>query len=262
MLKKENLLSVSELKGASKINAMSEGQFENYCRSVNTFIDSFPAQADKLRTASDEQNFKNAEKILSEICAILETIFASGLAADAKKQIHALQKGDTDPSTLEAFIEKFILNTSSLSIDIQMAARKKSTAPSPQVRQIFSAGSSGGGPVILAVDNAIMFLNTLKKLLQGTHYDLHCVSSANDALDFVNKGNRVDLFLLDIEMPGMDGYELARRLKGQGQGAPVVFVTANSAREYVDKAIAVGAEGLLMKPLRSHQLLSKVKEFV
>jgi CheY-like chemotaxis protein len=265
MLKKENLLAISGLTGSDKLKAMSDGQFENYRRSLNTFIDSLPSQVDKMRKAVDNQDFKGLEKTLTEVCSLLEIIFASGFATDAKRQIHALQKGDADPDTVEAFIEKFILNVSSMSIDIQMAAHKKAAptarpAADSSVKQIFTAGS-GGGPTILAVDNAVMFLNTLTKLLQGTSYDLHCVSSANDALDFVSK-NRVDLFLLDIEMPGMDGYELARRLKSQGQRAPVVFVTANSAREYVDKAIAVGGEGLLMKPLRSNQLLGKIREFI
>jgi CheY-like chemotaxis protein len=268
MLKKENLLAISGLSGTEKIKAMSDGQFENYRRSMNTFIDSFPGQADKMRAAVDKQDFKGLEKTLSEVCTLLEIIFASGFATDAKRQIHVLQKGGADPDTVEAFVEKFILNVSSMSIDIQMAAHKKSApaarpAPSSETsaaKQIFSAGS-GGGSTILAVDNAIMFLNTLAKLLQGSPYDLHCVSSASDALDFVTK-NHVDLFLLDIEMPGMDGYELARRLKGQGQRAPIVFVTANSAREYVDRAISAGGEGLLMKPLRSNQLLGKIREFI
>jgi len=60
----------------------------------------------------------------------------------------------------------------------------------------------------------------------------------------------------------MDGYELARRIKATGNSAPIVFITANSAREYVDKAINVGAVGLLMKPVRGHTLLAKVKEFI
>jgi CheY-like chemotaxis protein len=259
MFKKETLLSISELKLAGKINTMSDGQFANYNRSLNTFIDNFPAQADKMRAAVDKQDFKALEKTLTEVSTVLEMIFASGFAMEAKKQIHAIQRGSAEPDTVEAFIEKFILNVSSLSIDIQMSVHK----PVSAVKPIFSAGTQAGsgGPTILAVDNAVMFLNTLKKLLSGSPYDLHCVSSGKEALDFA-AGNRVDLFLLDIEMPVMDGYELAKRLRSSGSKAPIIFVTANSAREYVDKAITVGAEGLLMKPLRSQQLLGKIKEFI
>jgi len=287
MFNKERLVSLPELKGgASKLSAMSDGQFANYDRTLNAFIDNFPGQADKMRAAVDKQAWNDLSKTLSEVCAILETIFASGLATDGKKQIHALQKGETDPDVVEAFVEKFILNVSSLSIDIQMTAHMRSapkaggapqakqifsagsgqsqpSSPSSGAKQIFSAGSQGAssGRNILAVDNAIMFLNTLKKLLSGSSYDLHCESSGNDALSYLNQ-NRVDLLLLDIEMPGMDGYELAQRAKTAGCNAPVIFITANSARKYVEKAISVGAVGLLMKPLRQKQLLDKINEFI
>ena len=113
---------------------------------------------------------------------------------------------------------------------------------------------------ILAVDNAVMFLNTLKKLLQDHPYEVNTTTSCAGALEYLQV-NRVDVILLDIEMPEMDGYELARRIKQSGQKAPIIFITANSAREYVDKAVAVGAVGLLMKPLRINQLLAKLKEF-
>jgi response regulator of citrate/malate metabolism len=47
-----------------------------------------------------------------------------------------------------------------------------------------------------------------------------------------------------------------------GQSSPIVFITANSAREYVDKALAVGAVGLLMKPIRANTLTAKIQEFI
>jgi CheY-like chemotaxis protein len=283
MFNKERLLTISEIKGGSKLSSMSDGQFANYDRTLNAFIDNFPAQADKMRAAVEKQDYTGLTKTLTDVATVLEIIFATGIAQDVKKQIHALGQGGTSPDVVEAAVEKLILNISSLSIDIQMSAHKKAAAPQPQVKQIFSAGTGqpsqpssqtsgakqifsagaqgGSGRSILAVDNAIMFLNTLKKLLGNSSYDLHCETSGNDALNYLSQ-NRVDLLLLDIEMPGMDGYELAQRAKNNGCNAPVIFITANSARKYVEKAIAVGAVGLLMKPLRQQPLLSKIKEFL
>jgi len=106
-----------------------------------------------------------------------------------------------------------------------------------------------------------MFLNTLQKLLQDQPYDLEVTTSCSDALRYLQT-NRPDVILLDIEMPEMDGYELATRIKREGNKAPIIFITANSAREYVDKAVQVGAAGLLMKPLRVNQLLAKLKELL
>jgi len=115
-----------------------------------------------------------------------------------------------------------------------------------------------GNPLILAVDNAVMFLNTLKRLLEDEPYQLHCETSAGDALRFL-ESNRPDLILLDIEMPDMDGYELARIIRRGKRSAPILFISANSDKEYLDKALEAGAEGLLVKPLRRKQLLEKLK---
>ena len=115
-------------------------------------------------------------------------------------------------------------------------------------------------PLILAVDNALMFLSTLKRLLEGEPYNLHCESSAEDALRFLEL-NTPDLILLDIEMPDMDGYELARIIKRTKHTVPILFVSANSDKEYLDKALEAGAAGLLVKPLRRSQLMEKLKEY-
>ena len=114
---------------------------------------------------------------------------------------------------------------------------------------------------ILAVDNAVMFLNSLERYLEDAPYDLHCVTSGREALQFLDD-NQPNLILLDIEMPEMDGYELARRIKQSGQKAPIVFITANSEQEDVDKAIKAGAAGVLIKPFRTNQLLDKIKECI
>jgi len=116
---------------------------------------------------------------------------------------------------------------------------------------------------ILAVDNAEMFLNSLKRYLADAPYELHCVTSGSEALDFLEKSKRnPDLILMDAEMPEMNGYELTKRIKQRGIRTPVVFITANTEPEDVDRAIQAGAAGVLMKPFRTNQLLDKIKEFI
>lgn len=132
---------------------------------------------------------------------------------------------------------------------------------SPQQHKAPAAGGSSK-PLILAIDNAVMYLNMLKKLLKDAPYDLHCSETSDDALAFL-AGNRVDVILLDVEMPGdMDGYALARKIKADGHKVPIIFITAHSDKEYADKAVDVGAIGVLIKPLRINQLLEKLKEAI
>ena len=116
---------------------------------------------------------------------------------------------------------------------------------------------------ILAVDNAEMFLNSLKRYLADAPYELHCVTSGKEALELLDKNKvKPDLILTDVEMPEMDGYELTRKVKLRGFKIPIVFITANSEQEDVDKAIKAGAAGVLIKPFRTNQLLDKIKEFI
>ena len=116
---------------------------------------------------------------------------------------------------------------------------------------------------ILAVDNAEMFLNSLKRYLADEPYELTCVTSGREALDFLEKSKKTpDLILMDAEMPEMDGYELTRKIKQRGIRAPIVFITANAEQEDVDRATEAGAAGFLIKPFRTNQLLEKIKEFI
>ena len=114
---------------------------------------------------------------------------------------------------------------------------------------------------ILAVDNAVMFLNSLKRYLQDEPYDLHCVTSGDEALKYL-KDNKVDLILTDVEMPGMNGYELAREIKLCNIRAPIIFITANAEKEDLDRATAAGAASVLAKPFRTNQLLEVVKKYI
>jgi len=262
-------LAIPELK--LKEHPMTSVQFERYVNHLNTFVDHFPVSADKMRDHLDAEAYDLLARDLVYLSDTLRGLYAVDIAQECRKQADAIARpGKVDTDALESFLENILLSVASLSIEIQMASyrgvpgktpapqKPSQPRPTPPVTPVTRAGKY---PLIMAVDNAVMFLNTLKKLLQDAPYELYCTASCAEALEYLQR-NRPDMFLLDIEMPEMDGYTLARRIISSGQRAPIIFITANSAREYVDKAIDVGAAGLLMKPLRVNQLLTKIKEFI
>ena len=263
MVNKNALLRISALKLAGKIESMSERSYSIYIQTMNSFIDQFPNQASMMNAALEEKKYDNVRKTLMDVSSALIRLHADDLAEECRRILNSLV-GSIDHDSAEALLVSFIQGVSTLSIDIQMAMRDTTGGGPVQQRAapMPSAARPGGRPLILAVDNAIMFLNTLKRLLQDAPYDLECVTSGDKALSYINENPSPSLFLLDIEMPGMDGYELARRLKQSGVRAPILFITANSEREYVEKAVEVGAAGLLVKPLRAPLLLAKIKEFI
>ena len=114
---------------------------------------------------------------------------------------------------------------------------------------------------ILAVDDVTFFLNALQTLLKETGYDLTCVDSGAAALRFL-RNNNPDLFLLDIEMPEMNGYELARKIRESGQKAPIIFLTANSSHNHVMKAVEAGAVDFIVKPINKTHVINKIEKVI
>jgi adenylate cyclase len=111
---------------------------------------------------------------------------------------------------------------------------------------------------ILAVDDEPVNLRLLAAVLTpGGHRVVHAASGA-ECLD-VLAHDSVDLVLLDVLMPGMDGYEVCRRIRADERTAylPVVMVTASDAQERI-AALEAGADDFIRKPVDRSELLARV----
>jgi two-component system cell cycle response regulator DivK len=76
--------------------------------------------------------------------------------------------------------------------------------------------------------------------------------------------HRPDLILMDIQLPGMDGYEVTRRLKADAQlhSIPIIAVTSYALTGEANTARAAGCDAYIPKPYSPRQLLAKVREFL
>jgi len=269
MFSKDKLLSIRELDVSGKIENMTDMQFDIYAKQLNSFIDGIPSMTERLKDFMKTKTYNAAALLLKNNGNTLAKLHARGLADQCSKQVAILDKADKDTSDhdeLEMGVENVIQAISALSIDLQMTEYKSAQprAAKPKAGQAAAARPAktrGRNPLILAVDNAVMFLMNLEMMLEKEPYELKCVSTCNEALDFLDS-NSPDMILLDVDMPDMNGYDLAKRIVSSGEKAPILFITANSKREYVQKAAEAGAVGLLMKPLRINQLMAKLKEFI
>ena len=111
---------------------------------------------------------------------------------------------------------------------------------------------------VLAVDDDDMNLMRIKKILR-TEYDVFFASSGVEALDTM-KREQMDLVLLDIEMPRMNGFETFERMKKFAADIPVIFLTASGLEEDVQNAIKLGAVNYLKKPFQPKELLKRVAQ--
>ena len=113
---------------------------------------------------------------------------------------------------------------------------------------------------ILAVDDVAENLLTVKLILKS-HYDI-CLAKSSDAAREVLERTNVDLILLDIEMPGKNGFDFLAEIQDvkEWKAIPVIFVTATATADFVNRAAAAGAIGYIVKPIIQEVLLSKVDD--
>jgi CheY-like chemotaxis protein/HPt (histidine-containing phosphotransfer) domain-containing protein len=253
----ERLLEISDLKLAGKIEKMGEDELGSYLQLLNTFTENFPTQEEDINEALRTKDDNAVVKLLSDLRDILGKIYAQEMAEDCTKQIGSI--GTASPEKIEAYMRYFLSSLSMLSIDIQMAGQK-TDAPAPPPEKAPDE-KIRTGIRILAVDDTAFVLTILKKILSDTRYILTCVSSGRDALKYLEK-HQPDIFLLDIEMPGMDGYELAIRIKESGQKAPIIFLTGNAKKEHLAKAVKSGAVDFIIKPINKDVLLTKIHKYL
>jgi len=116
--------------------------------------------------------------------------------------------------------------------------------------------------IILAVDDMPEILSFVNSALKS-HYKVIAVPGGKTALK-VLETQTPSLFILDIDMPEMDGFELAGIIRGKVKYAqtPLIFLTGNSTREHITKAMAVGCNEFIVKPSNHDYLLTKVGKFL
>jgi len=115
-------------------------------------------------------------------------------------------------------------------------------------------------PVILLVDDNPQNLQVLGKLLQEEKYKIEFAVNGESALDWL-KNKQFDLILLDLNMPGMNGFEVCKRIRSgvEKNDVPVIFLSAESERESILKGFEVGAQDYVTKPFDTRELLARVR---
>ena len=115
-------------------------------------------------------------------------------------------------------------------------------------------------PNILIVDDVPENLSVLGELLQPT-YRVRAANSGARALQIANSPPPPDLILLDVMMPGMDGYQVLRELRDNAttRDIPVIFVTAMDGTDDEEKGLDLGAVDYITKPIRPAIVLARVR---
>jgi response regulator RpfG family c-di-GMP phosphodiesterase len=115
---------------------------------------------------------------------------------------------------------------------------------------------------IMAVDDMMTNLQLLRGILDY-FYDLTLVKSGGQALKYLEKNEPVDVIIMDVDMPGMDGVETAQKIKDDlHRDIPVLFVTTLNDINTVQRCKSVGAAGYIVRPYQPTFIKSELKRII
>jgi chemosensory pili system protein ChpA (sensor histidine kinase/response regulator) len=118
-------------------------------------------------------------------------------------------------------------------------------------------------PLVMVVDDSVTMRKVTGRVLERHNFE---VVTAKDGLDALERMTDVvpDLMLLDIEMPRMDGYELATQMKSDARlrDVPIVMITSRTGDKHRQRAFEIGVERYLGKPYQEPELMRNVFELL
>lgn len=114
--------------------------------------------------------------------------------------------------------------------------------------------------VVMLVDDEVPFMDTMTKRLTKRNLTILAAYNGPEALDMLKKHKNIDVVILDVKMPGMDGIETLRQIKTIYPLVQVIMLTGHATIETGIEGMKLGAYDYLMKPCDIDQLMAKVHE--
>ena len=114
---------------------------------------------------------------------------------------------------------------------------------------------------VLIVDDDEAVLTMLRKVMRSSGIDSEVARSGKEAIELAGRG-RYNLMLLDVNMPGMDGFEVIQALRGRGVKLPIVIVSGRKEDYDALYGLDIGADDYLTKPFNPVTLGAKVKALI
>jgi two-component system, cell cycle response regulator DivK len=120
------------------------------------------------------------------------------------------------------------------------------------------------GMKVLYIEDNPDNMTLVKRVLEAAGHTLFEAATGLEGIDIAEK-EAIDLILLDINLPDLDGYEIARRLRHSTKSAlahvPIIAVTANALKGDAESALAAGCDVYMSKPINIHELRARVEGF-
>jgi two-component system OmpR family response regulator len=113
-------------------------------------------------------------------------------------------------------------------------------------------------PWVLVVDDEVYIRDLVSSALRIAGMEPATAADGDEALRAIGR-DRPDLVVLDVGLPGLDGFSVCRRLRDQGEQVPVVFLTARDAKEDMLQGFTKGGDDYITKPFSLDELVARVR---
>jgi len=114
---------------------------------------------------------------------------------------------------------------------------------------------------VLIVEDDPVSMVFIKELLTPSGALVYEAYNAEDAIEIL-QSEKIDLVLMDIQLPGIDGYEATRKMKKIKSGIPVIAQTAYAMQEDQNKSMEAGCDDYISKPIEINELMGKLGRFL
>jgi excisionase family DNA binding protein len=125
-----------------------------------------------------------------------------------------------------------------------------------------SGPGRGGGPLVLVVDDDARVREFIRVNLEMEGYTVAEASSGEEALGAIDGSKAPDLVLLDVVMPGIDGWQMLQRMQERHGSIPVIMFSGKVDAASAADAASRGAQGFIAKPFDPQQLIERAKALV
>jgi len=115
-------------------------------------------------------------------------------------------------------------------------------------------------PFILLVDDEVTFVKTMAKRMTERNIETIMAFSAEEGLEKLKTNQNLDVIVLDVKMPGMDGLEMLKKIKTGFFRTEVILLTGHATIESGIEGMKLGAYDFLTKPCDIEEIVSKVEE--
>lgn len=146
---------------------------------------------------------------------------------------------------------------------IALMRNASTTVKSEQQKDTGKVKKDTRKPVVLIIDDSVTVRKVTSRLLERNGYDAQVATDGVDALEKL-QDMTPDLMLLDIEMPRMDGFEVANQVRHTSRlkDIPIIMITSRTGEKHRERAMAIGVNEYMGKPFQEQQLLDTIAQLI